>query len=134
MTSLKQIRLAEKVAAEQRTLISELNNVGRDIERCERLITDLKEDLDKINAQFQGPRTTREDIAYLSGLLACAKRKLAWEKQLGSLQKRTPLLLERMTQLLGDPANPPTEEVRADMLRALQVIQSAMERLQNVAK
>ncbi|HTL57872.1 MAG TPA: hypothetical protein VL361_19445 [Candidatus Limnocylindrales bacterium] len=128
-----QLRLARKSAAEQKLLISELNSLLKDIERCERLIQDLKTELEKINTQHRGPRTTREDIAYLTDLLACAKKKLNWEKQLASLQKRTPLALERLANLLHDPKNPPNEETRTAMLRVLQQIQATMERLQAAA-
>jgi hypothetical protein len=127
------LRLAKKSAAEQQLLILELNAVLKEIERSERTIKDLKTDLEKANSRHQGPRTTREDIEYLTDLLACAKRKLSWEKHLASMQKRTPQALESMTKLLNDPQNPPTEEVRAEMLRALQAIQTAMERLQNAS-
>lgn len=133
MTSLKELKLEEKVAAEQRSLISELNNMLRDIERCERTISDLKTELERANAEHQGPRDTREDIVFLTKLLGCAKKKLAWEKQLVSLQKRTPAALERMAKLINDPQHPPAESVRGEMLRALQAIQAAMERLQSVA-
>jgi len=128
-----QLRLAKKSAAEQKLLISELNELLKDIERCGRIITDLKAELDKVNSRHQGPRTTREDIEYLTGLLACAKAKLAWEKQLASLQKRTPQALERLANLLHDPKNPPAEETRVEMLRVLHQIQSAMEHLQKAA-
>jgi chromosome segregation ATPase len=133
MTTLKDLKLAEKSAAEQRALISELNGVLKDLERCEKTIADLKAELEGINSRYQGPRSTREDVAYLTDLLACAKKKLTWEKHLTSLQKRTPLALERLGRLMNDPKNPPPDEVRAEMLRALQSIQAAMEKLQRVA-
>ena len=133
MSSLKEIKLAEKSQADQKSLMADLKGLLRDIERCEQIIMNLKAELDAINAGHQGPRTTREDIEYLSGLLAYAKNKLNWEKQLASLQKRTPLALEQMTRLLNDVKNPPGEESRAAMLQALQSIQAAMERLQKAA-
>jgi len=64
--------------------------------------------------------------------LECAKKKLAWEKIIASLQKRTPQLLERMSKLIHDPQNTPSEETRSEMLGSLQSVQAAMERLQNV--
>jgi hypothetical protein len=133
MSSLKEIKLAEKSLAEQKSLVRDLHGLLKDIERCEQAIMKLKAELEAINAKHQRPRTTREDIEYLTGLLACAKKKLNWEKQLASLQKRTPLALEQMTRLLIDPKNPPPEEVRTGMLGALQGIQAAMERLQKAA-
>lgn len=130
MASLKQLKLAEKGAAQQQQVIRDLNSIVKDIERSEKTILALNRDLQEVNARFRGPRDTREDIAYLSGLLECAKRKLAWEKQIASLQKRTPSLMERMTAVLQDRAAPPSAEVRDQMLQALQAIQAAMERLQ----
>jgi len=130
--SLKDIRLADRSLAQQRNVVSELNGIVRDIERCERTISELQSELIDINTRFNGPRDTRQDIEYLSGLLACAKRKLAWEKTIASLQKRTPEVLQELTHLLNDPKNPPADEMRALMLRALQGVQDAMERLQSV--
>ena len=132
MSSIKDLKLAQKAANEQRHVISDLKTLVADIERCEKTINTLKEELDAVNSKHQGRRTTREDIAYLTALLDCAKKKLAWEKQITSLQKRTPQLLERMLQLIHDPQNPPAEESRNAMLGSLQAVQAAMERLQNV--
>lgn len=130
MSSLRQLKLEGKAAAHQQQIVLELNALVKDIERSEKIISTLKHDLDAVNAKFQGPRSTREDVAYLSSLLDCAKKKLAWEKQIASLQKRTPPLLERMAGIMNDPLVPPAPETREQMLRALQSIQSAMERLQ----
>src|ERR1051326_7360918 len=120
MLSAKELKLQQKIAAQQRQVISELQALARDIERCEKSISSLKAELEAVNSKYQGPRTTRDDIGYLTGLLNCAKKKLAWEKQLISLQKRTPELLERMTALMHEPLAPPSEEVRAQMLDSLQ--------------
>jgi hypothetical protein len=125
--------LAEKRALQQAQVVSELKALAKDIERCEQTIRDLKKDLEAVNSRHQGKRTTREDIAYLTELLECAKRKLAWEKQMASLQKRTPVILETMTRLMNDPQSVPAAGTRSEMLQALQDIQSAMERL-NEAK
>ncbi len=131
MSSLKQLKLEEKGAAHQQQVILELHALVKDIERSEKTIATLKSELETVNARYQGRRTTREDIAYLTGLLECAKKKLAWEKQIASLQKRTPRLMERMVGILNDPKVPPAPETRDQMLRALQAIQSAMERMQS---
>src|SRR5437879_2023017 len=133
MSSLKQLKHEEKNAVLQQQVIAELNVIVKDIERSEKLILTLNQDLQVINAKFQGPRDTRADVAYLTGLLECAKRKLAWEKQISSLQKRTPSIMERMGTLLNDPKSPPSSEVRDQLLRALQSIQAAMERLQQAS-
>jgi len=132
MASLRDLKLAEKAAKEQSQVISELKSLVADIERCEKTIVDLKQELEVVNSKYQGRRTTREDVAYLTDLLECAKKKLAWEKIIASLQKRTPQLLERMSKLIHDPQNTPSEETRSEMLGSLQSVQAAMERLQNV--
>lgn len=129
MSSIKEYKLAEKRAAEQREVVSELNVLVRDIERCEKTITDLKTELLEVNEQHKQRNSTREDIAYLEDLLRCAKKKLAWEKQMESLQKRTPAILERMSALINDPKLPPDDSTRAAMLQSLQAVQAAMERL-----
>ena len=132
MVLLKQLRAEEKSAIQQRQVLSELNGIVKDIERCERTIDELQKELSGINTKYHGPRDTREDIAYLTALLSCAKKKLGWEKQIGSLQKRTPAVLQQMSALLNDPLNPPAERTRVEMLQALQQVQAAMERLQSV--
>ena len=63
MLSTKELKLQEKSATRQRQVISELNALARDIERCEKTITSLKAELEAINSKHQGRRTTREDIA-----------------------------------------------------------------------
>ena len=132
MQSIKDLKLAEKSVVLQQQVVAELNTLVRDIERCEKTILDLQNELSAVNAKYPTPRTTRQDIAYLTDLLKCANKKLAWEKQISSMQKRTPATLERMAQLLNDPRNPPADEMRANMLRALQGVQAAMERLQSM--
>jgi len=133
MLSSKELKLQQKTAAQQQQVISELHALARDIERCEKTISSLKAELEAVNSKYQAPRTTGDDIAYLTDLLVCAKKKLAWEKQLASLQKRTPGLLQRMTALMHHPAAPPSEEARSQILNSLQAVQAAMERL-NEAK
>jgi hypothetical protein len=104
--------------------------IVKDIERSEKSIVALNKELEVVNSKFKGPRTTREDVAYLTSLLECAKRKLAWEKQISSLQKRTPPLMERMAAIMNDPKGPPPPIVQEQMMQALKSIQAAMERLQ----
>ena len=132
MSSIKDLKAAQKAAAEQRKAMLELNALVERIERCERTISTVKMELEKVNLRFQGPRDTRQDIEYLSALLDCAKRKLAWEKQIGSVQKRTPILLEQMQRLLNDEKNPPSDEVRKQLVESLQSLQATLERLQSV--
>ncbi len=130
--SLKQLKLAEKAAGQSRLVIADLQSLVKDIERCEKTMTALKTELAAVNSKYQGPRNTREDIAYLTALLDCAKKKLAWEKNIASLQKRTPDILGKMMSLINDPQNPPPEDTRAQMLSSLQAVQLAMERLQQI--
>jgi hypothetical protein len=130
MFSVKQLKQEEKMAAQQREVILELNSIVKDIERSEKIIVALNQELEVVNAKYRGPRTTREDVAYLTSLLECAKRKLAWEKQISSLQKRTPSLMEKMAAVLNDPKGPPPQQVQEQMMQALRSIQAAMERLQ----
>jgi hypothetical protein len=132
MASIKDLKLAEKSIFLQQEVVSELNTLVRDIERCEKTILDLQNELTEVNTKYPSPRTTRQDVAYLTDLLKCATKKLAWEKQIASMQKRTPATLQKMAQLLNDPKNPPADAMRVEMLRALQGVQAAMERLQGL--
>jgi hypothetical protein len=125
-------KLAEKAALEQREVVLEIDGLVKSIERCERTISELKAELEQVNEKHKGRRTTPEDIAYLTDLLKCANKKLGWEKQMASLQKKTPALLDRMSTLINDPVNPPTNEVRAAMLQGLEAVKSAMEKLEKV--
>src|SRR5262245_56820485 len=106
MPSLKQLKAEQKAAGQQLQVIEELQTLVRDIERAENTISSLKTELEAVNVKHQGRKTTREDIAYLTDLLKCANKKLAWEKQIASLQKRTPSIMERMTRLINDPSAP----------------------------
>jgi hypothetical protein len=132
MSSLKQYKAAEKSLAQQKEVIIELSDLVQDIERCEKSITALRTELEAVNEQHKERKTTREDIAYLEALLKCAHKKLAWEKQMASLKKRTPDLLQRLATLINDPATPPADGMRAAMLQSLQSVQAAMERLEKV--
>jgi hypothetical protein len=132
MLSIKDLKLAEKSVVLQQEVVKELNTLVRDIERAEKTILDLQTELAAVNTRYPSPRTTRQDVGYLTDLLKCANKKLAWEKQIASMQKRTPGTLEKMTFLLNDPKNPPTDSMRVDMLKALQGVQAAMARLQNM--
>ena len=117
-------------AAERRRVLAEVNQLANDIERCERTISSVVADINVVNTKYQGTRSTREEIEFLKVLLDCAKRKLAWEKQIASLKRRAPELLEKMSGVMNDREHPPTDELKAEMLKALQLIQSALERLQ----
>jgi len=131
MSSLNDLKAAQKALAEQQRIVADLNALVADIERCQKTVEAIDADLQQANSKYQGQRTTREDVEYLSALLDCAKRKLAWEKQIASVQKRAPEVLGRLQHQMDDPKNPPAEELREQMVRALQGLQAAMERLQS---
>jgi cob(I)alamin adenosyltransferase len=132
MSSLKQFKASEKNAAHLQEVVQKLNTLVADIERCEKTILDLKNDLEMVNTKHQNRQSTREDIAYLEDLLKCANKKLTWEKHIASLQKRTPALLEEVVKVVNDPNAAPDADIRAKVLGSLQSVQAAMERLQNV--
>src|SRR4051812_24143829 len=120
MSASKQIKESHRAAQKHLQLIAELQELVEDITRCEKTITTLQAELNETNQKFSGQRTTKQDVEFLTALLDAAKRKLAWEKQIASLQKRTPELLERMTSFLNDPVNPPTNDARVQILESLQ--------------
>src|SRR5665213_1656139 len=121
MSAERYIQLGHVRAAERQKILADLNQLAVDIERCEKTIGMVMTDLNSVNVKYQGPRATRQDVEYLTALLDCAKRKLAWEKQIASLQKRAPALLESMARVLNDPDHPPTEEMKAELLQSLQI-------------
>jgi hypothetical protein len=129
-------RYTQKVqlkAAEHRRLLAELQELAVSVNRCQNTITLLMTELNSANARFQGQRSTHQEVEYLTILLACAKRKLAWEKQITSLQKRAPTLLAEMTATLNDKDFPPTDELKAEMMHSLQIVQAALEQLQTTS-
>lgn len=128
----KQYKLAEKAALQQRQVVSELEALVKSIDRCEKTVTELKSELEAVQAKYQTRNSTQEEIAYLTDLLKCANKKLSWEKQIASLQKKTPALLEDVSRVMNDPRNPPGEEMRASMARALKLVQASMQRLESV--
>ena len=119
-------------AAERRRILTEVNQLAVDIERCEKTIASVMANLEAVNSKYRGPRTTREEVEFLKVLLDCAKRKLAWEKQIASLKRRAPALLESMMKIMNDTDHPPTDELKTEMLQALQSVQAALQRLQAV--
>jgi len=132
MSSIKDLKVEQKSLLQQQQVVSELNTLVKDIERSEKTILDLQTELNAVNTKYPVPRTTRQDVAYLTDLLKCAQKKLVWEKQIASMQKRTPATLQKMAQLLNDEKNPPADAMRVPMLQALQGVQGAMARLQGM--
>ena len=130
MASSKILKAAQKSALLQRELLDELEALVKSIDRSEKMITELKTEMEEVKAKHQDRKTTRDDIAYLEDLLACAKKKLAWEKLLESLQKRTPAVLSKVSEVINDPNNPPADQTRANILQCLQNVQVSMQRLE----
>jgi len=128
----KQYKLAEKAALQQRQVVGELESLVKSIDRCEKTVTQLKNELEAVQAKYQTRTSTQEEIAYLTDLLKCANKKLNWEKQIASLQKKTPAILDDVTRVINDVKNPPSDEMRTSMLRALQLVQASMQRLEKV--
>lgn len=129
MGSGKLRRLAQHSARLQQEVLQELTALVKSIERGETLLAELKEDTEAMNVRHQHRQTTREDIAYLEDLLKCAKQKLAWEKQMENLAKRTPAVLASVSAVINDPHHPPSDELRQHVLTGLQKVQAAMTRL-----
>ena len=130
MSSLKALKLAQKSAIRQREVLGELEALVKSIDRGEKMITDLKAELEAVNLQHQNRTSTREDIAYLEDLLRCAKKKLVWEKQMGTLKTRTPEVLAQVSAIMNDALNPPGDETRLAFMELLQAVQGAMQRLE----
>ena len=131
MTTSRQLKLAQRVTGQQQAIILELQALVKDIERCEKTILSLNNELAAVNAKYGGRRTTQEDVHFLEALLACARKKLVWEKQMVSLQKRTPELMSRVENLVNHLQSSPDEETRTALLESLHSIQGAMQRLQS---
>src|SRR5205823_14660262 len=112
MASSKAKKLLRKSTLLQGEMLDDLQALVKSIERAETLLAELKRDTEAMNASHQNRRTTREDIAYLEDLLKCAKKKLAWEKQMEALAKRTPEVLVKVSTAMNDTANPPAAQVR----------------------
>ena len=103
MSTSRQIKNEQRVSFQQRDLVGELQALVKDIERCEKTISVLRMELEGVNTRHANRSGTQQDIAYLEDLLACAKKKLVWEKQIASLQKRTPELMQRVESLVNHP-------------------------------
>lgn len=110
-------------------MLEELQALVKSIERGETLLAELKHDTEEMNTKHQHRRSTREDIAYIEDLLKCAKKKLAWEKQMETVATRTPEVLAKVSTAMNDTTNPPPDNVRTATLALLQSVQGAMARL-----
>jgi hypothetical protein len=132
MSTSRQIKEEQRVTAQQKSLVGELQALVKDIERCDKTVQGLREELLKVNEKHANRTTTQDDIAYLEDLLGCARKKLVWEKQIASLQKRTPELMQRVEALVNHPNSNPDEETRNALMGSLTQVQASMKRLNEV--
>jgi hypothetical protein len=132
MATPKELKLEQKIAVQHQEIIVELQALVKDIERCETTINALKIELEGVNSRHSKRGSTQEDIDYLEDLLKCAKKKLVWEKQMASLQKRTPLLMQEVEKLVNHPQSHPNDETQSKLMQSLQAVQGAMQRMQSV--
>ncbi len=130
MMTAKYLRQLERNTARENRILADLEAMAKDVERCEKTLVDLQQNLTALNSKYKGPRSTQQDVEYLSGLLDCAKKKLVWEKHIGSLRKRAPALAEEVSALLSNPHTARPEETRAKILIPLEQVRAALERLQ----
>ena len=130
MRTSKQIKEGQRVATQQQAVILDLQSIVRDIERFEKAVAGLKDELEQVNLKHATRQTTQDDVHYLEDLLSCAKKKLVWEKHLASLQKRTPDLMKRVETLVNHPESRPDEETRAKLLESVYNVKAAMDRMQ----
>ena len=132
MSTSRQIRSEQRVTQQQKGLVGELQALVKDIERCEKTVQALKTELEGVNERHANRSTTQDDIAYLEDLLGCARKKLVWEKQIASLQKRTPELMQRVEAVVNHPNSNPDEETRNALMSSLTQVQASMKRLNEV--
>jgi hypothetical protein len=130
MSSRKEYRQAAKSVSKQHEVTLELQALLASIEKAERTITELKSELEAANRTHQVRTTTQQDIDFLTALLKCANKKLGWEKQVASLKKRAPGVMQELATIMQDTKNPPSEETCAMLLQTMQQVKAAMERLE----
>jgi hypothetical protein len=126
----KAYKLLQKSIAQQREILAELDTLVKSIDRGEKMIMELKAEVEEVNHKHQDRKTTRDDVAYLEDLLRCAKKKLAWEKHMEGLGKRTPAVLVKVSAAMNDTAYPPSDEIRAQLVQSLQTVEASMKRLE----
>ena len=129
MATTKQLKEAQRVSFQQKEIIGELQTLVKDIERCENTIIALKAEMESVNAKHADRKTTQDDVHFLEDLLACAKKKLVWEKQLASLQKRTPDLMKRVEAVVNHPESNPDEQTREALMGSLNAVKAGIQRL-----
>jgi chromosome segregation ATPase len=125
----KAYRNAQKRTFRAEEAVEELEKLASSIDRAETMLAELRDELEKVSVQHQGRRTTREDIAFLTDMLKCAKKKLAWEKQIAALRKRAPEVLTSVVDLVNDPKSEPSNTLKLRIVETLHAVQTSMQRL-----
>jgi hypothetical protein len=129
MATPRQLKEAQRVAFQQKGIIAELHELLRDVDRCEKTIISLKSEIEAMHVKHANRQTTQEDINFLEDMLACARKKLVWEKQLSSLRKRTPDLMKRVEAVVNHPESNPDAETRNAILGSLNAVRDGIQRL-----
>jgi hypothetical protein len=114
--------------------VEELQGVAKAIERIEELIESLRIEMDAVGHKYPAERTAREDVDFLTDLLACAKKRLLWETQMEALRNRIPVVMEKVSQTINDPKGAPTTEMASGLLEMMQSVKNSMERLDAAMK
>ena len=130
MTPGQARRLARKAALRQQEVVEALEGLANSIGKADTMITELKDQMEAVNAKHAHRKTTADDIAYLEDLLKCARKKLAWEQQMAKLSKRIPEVLEEVSAVMNDAVSPPPDETRVSVVKLLQNVQQSMARLE----
>jgi|EndMetStandDraft_4_1072995.scaffolds.fasta_scaffold272341_2 hypothetical protein len=127
MSLRKQQRRSQSLHQEA---VEELQGVLKAIERIEDLIESLQMEMAAVTQNYPAQRTTREDVDFLTDLLACAKKRLLWENQMEALRDRVPNVLEKVAHTINDPKGAPTTEMATGLLTMMQAVKASMERLE----
>ena len=129
MSTARQIKTEQRVSGQQKGLVGELQALVKDLERAEKTVNSLKSELGSVAERHANRTTTQHEIAYLEDILACFRKKLVWEKQIASLQKRTPELMQRVEALVNHPQSNPDQETQDALMTSIKEVQAAMNRL-----
>ena len=129
MASSKALKLGRKSALSQRDVLVELDALMKSIARGEKMILELKEEMELVGTKHQHRKTTRDDIAYLEDLLRLREEEAGVGEPDGEPRQAHAGATRKVLRDDERRQNPPDGEVRAGIMRALQSIQGAMERL-----
>ena len=129
MSTARQIKTEQRVSGQQKGLVGELQALVKDLERAEKTVNSLKSELGSVAERHANRTTTQHEIAYLEDILACFRKKLVWEKQIASLQKRTPELMQRVEALVNHPQSNPDQETQDALMKSVLEVQASVKRL-----